>query len=144
MKVDKHHLRKLDDRSRSLVHLGTEPGFKAYRMFDPTNQRIVVSRDVTFDENKGWRWSNKTEGIEEEPGEFQLLFDTFGNQGIGTEESSVDITDEQGNDGHEDSSEVVEEPVLRRSTRESKKPAYLDYYVSLADDEAEHLLLLLN
>ena len=68
MKVDKHHLRKLDDRSRSLVHLGTEPGSKAYRMFDPTNQRIVVSRDVTFDESKGWRWSNKTEGIAEEPG----------------------------------------------------------------------------
>ena len=144
VKVNKHHLRKLDDRSRSLVHLGTEPGSKAYRMFDPTNQRIVVSRDVTFDEDKSWRWSNKLDGKEEEPGEFQILFDTLGNQVIGTEENKGEITEEQDNEVHEDSSEVDEEPVLRRSTRESKKPAYLDDYVLLADDEAERLLLFLD
>ena len=144
VKVNKHHLRKLDDRSRSLVHLGTEPGSKAYRMFDPTNQRIVVSRDVTFDEDKSWRWSNKLDGKEEEPGEFQILFDTLGNQVIGTEENKGEITEEQDNEVHEDSSEVDEEPVLRRSTRESKKPAYLDDYVLLADDKAERLLLFLD
>lgn len=34
-KIVKPHLRKLEDRSRLLVHLGTEPGSKAYRMYDP-------------------------------------------------------------------------------------------------------------
>lgn len=29
-KIDTPHLKKLDDRSRELVHLGTEPGSKAY------------------------------------------------------------------------------------------------------------------
>lgn len=29
-------LKKLEDRSRALVHLGTEPGSKAYRLYDPT------------------------------------------------------------------------------------------------------------
>ena len=47
-------LRKLDDRSRLLVHLGTEPGSKAYRMLDPQTQKVVDSRDVVFDETKGW------------------------------------------------------------------------------------------
>ena len=44
--------KKLDDRSRSLVHLGTEPGSKAYRLFDPSTKKIVVSRDVIFEENR--------------------------------------------------------------------------------------------
>ena len=51
--------KKLDDRSKLLVHLGTEPGSKAYRLFDPTKQRIVVSRDVICDEEQGWNWNKK-------------------------------------------------------------------------------------
>lgn len=43
------HLKKLDDRSQVLVHLGTEPGSKAYRLFDPVSHKIIVSRDVIFD-----------------------------------------------------------------------------------------------
>ena len=34
-KIDGKLLKKLDDRSRLLVHLGTEPGSKAYGIFDP-------------------------------------------------------------------------------------------------------------
>lgn len=35
-----------------LVHLGTESGSKAYRLFEPTNKKVVVSRDAIFDENE--------------------------------------------------------------------------------------------
>lgn len=52
------YLRKLDDRSRTLVHLGVEPGSKAYRLYDPDNRRIVVSRDVVFEENRAWKWNS--------------------------------------------------------------------------------------
>lgn len=45
-------LKKLDDRTRMLVHLGTEPGLKAYRLVDPNTRKIVVNRDVVFDETK--------------------------------------------------------------------------------------------
>lgn len=34
-KTEASHLKKLDDRSRVLVHLGTEAGSKAYRLYDP-------------------------------------------------------------------------------------------------------------
>lgn len=44
--------RKLDDRSRALVHLGTEPGLKAYHLLDPVSKKIIVRRDVVFDEGK--------------------------------------------------------------------------------------------
>lgn len=56
VKVNIPHLKKLDDRTRMLVHLGTEPGSKAYRLLDPTSRKIVVSRDVVFDEERGWKW----------------------------------------------------------------------------------------
>ena len=80
-KVDAPHLRKLDDRSRTLVHLGTEPGSKAYRLLDPKSRKIVVSRDVVFDEHKTWKW-NSSATETEEPGEFRVEFGAFGNQGL--------------------------------------------------------------
>ena len=42
-----------------LVHLGTESVSKAYHLLDPTNQRIVISRDLIFDEDQGWNWNGK-------------------------------------------------------------------------------------
>ncbi|GJS05798.1 ribonuclease H-like domain, reverse transcriptase, RNA-dependent DNA polymerase [Tanacetum coccineum] len=56
-KVPSQHLTKLDDRSIRMVYLGNEHGSKAYRLFDPTTQRICVSRDVKFKENEKWDWS---------------------------------------------------------------------------------------
>jgi len=69
-------LRKLDDRSRKLVHLGTEPGSKAYRLLDPVNRKIVVSRDVVFDEEKGWDWNHN------EPKQDGSLVSHLENSGI--------------------------------------------------------------
>nr|GEW52231.1 zinc finger, CCHC-type [Tanacetum cinerariifolium] len=57
-KVPSQHLTKLDDRSIKMVHLGNEQGSKAYRLFDPTTQRVCVSRDVKFKENATWDWKD--------------------------------------------------------------------------------------
>lgn len=51
-KIDSKFLKNFDDSPRLLVHLGTEPGSKAYRLFDPQTKRKIVSRDVVFDERK--------------------------------------------------------------------------------------------
>ena len=50
------HLKKLDDRSKPMVYLGVEEGSKAYRLYDPNTRRIVVSRDVIFEEDVPWQW----------------------------------------------------------------------------------------
>lgn len=63
------------------MHLGIEPGSKAYRMFDLTSRKIIVSRDVVFDEQKTWEWNNSSEEVKD-PGRFIVSFGTFGNQGI--------------------------------------------------------------
>lgn len=55
-RVANGHLRKLDNRSMKLVHLGCEPGSKAYQLLDPYIGKVYVSRDVKFEENKWWSW----------------------------------------------------------------------------------------
>ncbi|KAK1419234.1 hypothetical protein QVD17_28397 [Tagetes erecta] len=73
-KVTSENIKKLDDRSRRLIYLGSEPGSKAYRLYDPITRRKVVSRDgdTIFDEKIGWSWNNKSNSDENqrEPGMF--------------------------------------------------------------------------
>jgi len=42
---------KLDLKSRQLIFLGYEKWVKRYKLWDPTANRVVISRDVVFDEN---------------------------------------------------------------------------------------------
>jgi len=44
---------KLSDRSVPGVFLSYESGSKAYHVFDPVNNKLMVTRDVIFDEKKG-------------------------------------------------------------------------------------------
>ena len=43
-------LTKLEDRSTPMVLLGYEEGTKAYWLYDPRGGKVVVSRDILFDE----------------------------------------------------------------------------------------------
>lgn len=61
MKIAKGHLKKLDDRSKKLVHLGIEKGSKSYRLLDPDTGKLYVSRDVVFEEQKIWNWDGKAQ-----------------------------------------------------------------------------------
>ena len=53
VKTVKPGLGKLEDRSTKMVFLGYEDGTKAYRLYDPARGKVVVSRDVVFDEAAG-------------------------------------------------------------------------------------------
>lgn len=57
------HQTKLSDRSKKMIFIGYETGTKGYRFYDPTTARLVVSRDVLFNENEPWDWT-KTDGHE--------------------------------------------------------------------------------
>jgi hypothetical protein len=58
-KVTRPGLKKLEDRSIKTVFLGYEPGSKGYRLYDPVGKRMIVSRDVVFDEGSSWDWSHE-------------------------------------------------------------------------------------
>jgi hypothetical protein len=48
------HTNKLADRSTPMIMIGYEAGTKAYRAYNPVNKKLVVTRDVIFDEKKSW------------------------------------------------------------------------------------------
>ena len=155
-KVDTPHLKKLENRSRMLVHLGTEPGSKAYRMYNPTTRKIIVSRDVIFDESKMWNWKNIAS---ENRGSFNVTLGTFGNRGIDREldnentcdgnNNTIDRADQAADvpnveteiDNIEDDDDVS---ILRRSERLKRTPSYLDDYILLSELDSERLLLSIN
>ena len=51
-----------------MVFLGYEDGTKAYRLYNPARGKVVVSRDVVFDETAAWSWSTPTAGEPEGSG----------------------------------------------------------------------------
>ena len=83
---------------------------------------------------------------------FTLSFEEYGNQGIREDEvdnvlenvaNEVKI-EENREDSEETEQDDSENIPLRRSTRVTKAPSYLDDYVYLSEIEGERLLLLLN
>lgn len=54
---------KLDDKSKKCVFLGVSDESKAWRLYDPVSVKIVVSRDVIFEEEKGWEWNRSEDEV---------------------------------------------------------------------------------
>ncbi|KAL4364247.1 hypothetical protein GQ457_04G014290 [Hibiscus cannabinus] len=52
---------KIDDRSSKYVFIGYDSNSKGYKLFNPSNGRIVISRDVEFDEQASWNWEAQKE-----------------------------------------------------------------------------------
>lgn len=51
MHIPKSQRRKLDPCATNLILVGYEAGSKAYWLWDPNSRKILVSRDVTFNES---------------------------------------------------------------------------------------------
>ena len=49
---------KLDAKSFKCVLLGVSEESKAYRLFDPISKKIIISRDVVFEEDQKWNWED--------------------------------------------------------------------------------------
>ncbi|KAG7557004.1 Zinc finger CCHC-type [Arabidopsis suecica] len=148
---------------------GTKPGSKAYRLYDPKNRKAVVSRDVIFDETKGWNW-NKNDTENDNTGELRIEFRIFGNHGIletehiketeipetvetntGIEESEStehetggESSENESNDDSENQNQVAAGRKVTKSGRVVTKPKYLQDYVLMSEVEGERLLMALN
>ncbi|CAL5432597.1 unnamed protein product [Camellia sinensis] len=90
---------KLDAKSFTCVLLGVSEESKAYRLYEPVAKKVVISRDVVFEEDKSWNWDRSYEehimaGLEWD--------DEEDNEAVNTE-----------NDGavSEEEEEVIEEPI---------------------------------
>ena len=90
--------KKLEDRSRVLIHLGIEPGTKAYRLLDPDSNKIVVSRDVHFDEEKQWNWSTTETKGSEESGSFEVELIPLQEHNVAPSINEIEDSDEETRD----------------------------------------------
>ena len=138
--------KKLDKKSKVLVHLGTEPGSKSYRLLDPLTKQIAVSRNVVFDENKLWCWTEQA--VDKEVGKFtfvQRRCDDVTTDVEASETTNVnEDDDERGEEEVSDDGDSDDNIQPRRSTRLSTKPAYLDDYILMEEVESERLLMVIN
>ena len=49
---------KLEPKSMKGVFVGYATCEKGYRIFDPISKKLTLSRDVTFDEDGAWKWTD--------------------------------------------------------------------------------------
>ncbi|KAI5344347.1 hypothetical protein L3X38_012224 [Prunus dulcis] len=53
---------KLEENSHKCIFVGYGLYEKGYRLFDPSTRKVILSRDVQFDENGSWKWENASAG----------------------------------------------------------------------------------
>lgn len=135
---------KLEDKSHCCVLLGVSEESKAYRLYNPISKRIIISRDVIFEEEEQWNWERSFE----DDRRFDLEWEDGNGEEVedfddGSEEENVasSVRDESSDDNEEDEAAPLMTPRVRRA------PTYLNDFVSgdgLSDEEEEvqtHLAL---
>ncbi|BBG92635.1 hypothetical protein Prudu_000428, partial [Prunus dulcis] len=53
---------KLEENSHKCILVGYGLCEKGYRIFDPSSRKVILSRDVHFDEDGLWKWENEQKG----------------------------------------------------------------------------------
>lgn len=54
--------KKVDDKGEKCIFLSVSEQSKAYRLYNPNTKKIIISRDVVFDEEKLWSWNDNGVG----------------------------------------------------------------------------------
>ncbi|XP_073113605.1 uncharacterized protein [Elaeis guineensis] len=108
MWIPKEKRTKLDRNSRRCIFLGYAKGVKGYRLWDPTTHKIVVSRDVVFNEES-------FQGTKKKQDDEAITSIEFFNAGDEVQAEQAQVNDEIVDDG------LVEEdePTSYRETCES-------------------------
>ena len=88
-------LNKLSDRSTKMVFIGYESGTKGYRFYNLASNKLVISRDVIFDEMQPWDWENTSSNTDQwEADTFVVHYDQTDQNQIPTVAVLVDKFDE--------------------------------------------------
>ena len=134
--------KKLDPKGTKCVHLGVSEESKAYKLYDPVNKKVIVSRDVVFDESKGWNWDDKIQT-------YQAPLEDDGNEENLTAREIEILDEEQENnedeiiDVQEENSEESEDETQELGPRTRQPPAWVKDYVTnlehMEDSELHNL-----
>lgn len=127
---------KLDARSQKCVMLGYSEESKGYKMVNPMTKKVIISRDIVFEEEESWDWRR----TKEEEKNYILDWgevdeDTY----VSSDEESKGENSQERESDHSDISSDATTPTLpeRRVTRAL---TYLQDYTSgegLSEEEEE-------
>jgi len=70
------------------VFIGYADGTKAYRVYDPVSQHVLVLRDVVFDETCGWDWSKSADHVASMAEELIIDYELITTDGSGAQGAS--------------------------------------------------------
>ncbi|MCH83140.1 copia-type polyprotein, partial [Trifolium medium] len=153
--------KKLYGKSIKCINLGVSEESKAYKLYEPIERKILISRDVVFDETKGWNWlsgdqkkQSKAEGSNsvddagsdhdqdhehDEEHDFIHNDDNNGHDLINNAGNDQNSTDEQ-EELASQSEQSEEESAEQLNPRVRKPPSYLTDYVTGNETEEEEEL----
>jgi transposase InsO family protein len=129
--------KKLDNKSVKCIFLGVSEESKAYRLYNPANKRIIVSRDVIFVESEKWKWNEDSNSEE---------FDSTSSEDIDGTNDAVEVPVVHATNDSENDQAPIEEPVeelIGTSSNSNldqgrvRRPPvwHADYDTSIVDDE---------
>ncbi|TQE03722.1 hypothetical protein C1H46_010696 [Malus baccata] len=136
---------KLDDKSLKCVLMGVSEESKAYRLFDLISQKIIISRDVVFEEDEQWNWDE----VYEQAVLTDLEWETDEETTTDDEEGSGVIEDIEDDESHE-VGEAMTEGSTSQERRTRRPPTWMRDYETgegLSDEEnvsMAHLALFTN
>ena len=52
--------KKLDDRGEKCIFISYSDESKAYKLYNPLTNKLVVSRDVIFTQEEEWNWNEQS------------------------------------------------------------------------------------
>ncbi|KAL3833987.1 hypothetical protein ACJIZ3_008723 [Penstemon smallii] len=114
---------KLDPKSRKCIFLGYVDGVKGYRLWDPIAQKVIISRDVIFTDDKIQEKENDSTS-KEKPDTTTVEVEVEDRQ----EQEVLDSSEAAPE--HEEQEQVeLTTPQVRRSTREIRQPAWHSDYI---------------
>jgi hypothetical protein len=126
------HIKKLDDKSIPCFLLGISEESKGYKLYDPSSKRVIISKDVIFEESKGWQWENDKS---------KKLSDSASTNSSDEQDADIEEMEMENNaDNHHlhndsnNNSQVSEDTITYSSDemtpRISRRPSYLNDYVT--------------
>lgn len=79
--------KKLDDKGEKCIFISYDTSSKEYRLYNPLTKKVIIARDVEFDETDYWRWSNEERQIvglffEDDNDDFSTINDENDHQSL--------------------------------------------------------------
>ena len=91
--IPKEKRTKLDNKSFVCILIGVSEESKAYRLINPETMKVVINKDLVFEEDKGWNWNQVTKMLKEEEEIFWGNYDFIDEDYVLNDEDGVEIHD---------------------------------------------------